>query len=125
MESNKKKQSLFDKYGGQGIVDILVDKFYEKMISNEKVKHFFDGVDIKKLKNHQKRFISIALGAPNKYEGKSIRKAHAHLNIKESPHFDTLIDCLSDTMDELGMHEDDIVAVIGIVVKLRDDVLNR
>ena len=43
-------QTLYDKYGGQDTVDALVDRFYQGVLSNDLVKHFFDKTDMNKQK---------------------------------------------------------------------------
>lgn len=117
-------QSLYEKYGGQETVNKLVDKFYEKMLSDDNVKHFFDGVDFERLRGHQQKFIAFALGGPNHYQGRNMRDAHKGMGLDDS-HMDSLIDNLTDAMDEMGVSEDDIAAVIGKVEGMRDDVLDR
>ena len=40
--------TIYDKYGGQATIEALVDKFYQGVLSNETVKHFFDKTDMVK-----------------------------------------------------------------------------
>jgi len=55
--------SLFEKIGGEDAVDAAVDKFYEKVLIDDRIKHFFEYTDMAKQARHQKRFFAYALGA--------------------------------------------------------------
>jgi hemoglobin len=69
-------------------------------------------------------FVSAALGGPNPYKGKSMRAAHKGMGLTDD-HFDAVVDELTNAMDEMGVEEKDIEAVIGTVEGLRDDVLDK
>ena len=49
--------SLYDKYGGSGTVQTLVQKFYNRIQNDKELERFFKGIDFKKLIN----FIKILL----------------------------------------------------------------
>lgn len=116
-------QTLYDKYGGQDTVDALVDRFYQGVLSNDLVKHFFDKTDMVKQKKHQASFVAAALGGPNPYNGLSIREAHKKLGVNDD-HFDAIVDELTDAMDSFGVEQKDIQIVISTIECLRDDTLN-
>jgi hemoglobin len=42
------EQTLFEKYGGEETIKTLVDKFYDGVLSNDLIKHFFDKTDMVK-----------------------------------------------------------------------------
>jgi len=50
--------TLYEKLGGKDAVNIAVDKFYEHVINDERIKHFFDEVDMKKQRGHQNIFLT-------------------------------------------------------------------
>ena len=116
--------TLYDKYGGQATVDALVDRFYEGVLANDTIKHFFENTDMAKLKRHQGAFVAVALGAPSPYSGRSMREAHKGMGLTDD-HFDAVVDELTDAMDALGVSEDDIATVIGTIEGLRTDVLDQ
>ncbi len=68
--------ALFEKIGGGAAVDAAVDKFYEKVLADDRIKHFFEGVDMKRQADHQKKFLTFAFGGPANYSGRSMREAH-------------------------------------------------
>ncbi len=68
--------TLYEKLGGKDAVDIAVDKFYGHILNDERIKHFFENVDMKKQREHQKAFLTYAFGGSSHYDGKMMREAH-------------------------------------------------
>lgn len=120
-------ESLFERLGGPGAVNAAVDIFYRKMLMDERVCHFFDGVDMEQQIVKQKGFLTMVFGGPNKYTGKSMREGHDHLLKRglNDTHVDIVIEHLGATLKELGVADEDIKQVAGIANSVRDDVLGR
>jgi hemoglobin len=120
-------QSLYERLGGQEAVNTAVDIFYRKVLSDDSVNYFFDGVDMDKQIQKQKNFLTMVFGGPNNYTGKDMREGHRHLLEKglNDSHVDTIIMHLGNTLKELGVSDDDIGEVAGIAESVRDDVLDR
>ena len=117
------KKSLYEKFGGYEGVKAVVDTFYKSVITNPDVSHYFNEINMKKQKEHQTNFISFVLGGPNKYTGKSMREAHAHLNLTEKE-FKVIATLLADALRYHGVGENDITQVLKVVATTHDDVLN-
>ena len=45
---NKKKKNIYERLGGQMAIDLAVDKFYSKMLSDPLLKEYFKSSDMKK-----------------------------------------------------------------------------
>ena len=116
--------SLFERIGGTAAVDAAVDIFYRKVLVDDRIKHFFDSVDMDAQIAKQKAFLTMAFGGPNNYSGKDMREAHKHMNLTEE-HFDAVVENLAATLTELGVKEEDINEIAGIALSVKDDVLNR
>lgn len=119
--------SLFERLGGQVAVNAAVDIFYRKVLSDDRVNYFFDGVDMEKQINKQKGFLTFAFCGPNQYTGKNMREGHKHLVEKglNDAHVDVIIELLGSTLKELGICDNEIKEVADIANSVRDDVLNR
>ncbi|MBV6628062.1 MAG: group 1 truncated hemoglobin [Rivularia sp. (in: Bacteria)] len=122
--------TLYEKLGGKDAVDIAVDKFYKHVLNDERIKQFFDNVDMEKQRGHQKDFLTYAFGGSSVYDGKTIRKAHKHL-VEEmglnSEHFDAVIENFVITLKELGI-SDELIQEVGAIAAAPEhkrDVLNR
>jgi hemoglobin len=119
--------SLYEQLGGEAAVNAAVDIFYRKVLSDERICHFFDGVDMDKQAAKQKAFLTFAFGGPNNYTGLDMRRAHAHLverGLNDS-HFDAVVENLGNTLAELGVSQELIAQVAAIAETTRADVLGR
>jgi len=119
--------SLYEQLGGQPAVEAAIDLFYRKVLTDDRISHFFDGVDMDKQMAKQKGFLTMAFGGPNNYTGKDLRKGHAHLLARglNDTHFDAVAENLSSTLQELGVAQPLIDQVMAIAGSTRNDVLGR
>lgn len=116
-------QSLYDKFGGEETIKAVVDTFYDIMMKDDEVNHFFSETNMKKQRQHQSNFISFVLGGPKKYDGKSMREAHAHLKLTDKE-FNIVAQHLTEALKHHGVGDDDIATVMKVVATTHDDVLN-
>lgn len=120
--------TLFERIGGIEAVDAAVRRFYEIVIADNRIKHFFEGVDMKKMLLHQKLFLTQAFGGIENYHGKSMRDAHTNLVEKyglSDEHFDAVMEDLAQALKDLNVPEDLIEEAAQIAESTRSDVLNR
>ncbi|WP_017327530.1 group 1 truncated hemoglobin [Synechococcus sp. PCC 7336] len=122
--------TLYEKLGGKAAVDLAVDKFYEKVLADERVKHFFANTDMQKQRQHQKSFMTYAFGGAENWQGRSMREAHKQLADEmglSDIHFDAIAENLVATLVELDIPQESIDEVVQIVgsVEHRNEVLNR
>jgi len=73
--------TLFEKLGGLTAINAVVDEFYRRVLADNELKPFFEKTDMARQKDHQRKFLTFALGGPNRYSGKSMKKAHSGLGI--------------------------------------------
>ncbi|KAL6064466.1 Group 1 truncated hemoglobin [Balamuthia mandrillaris] len=122
------ERTLYDELGGEAAIDAAVDKFYEKVLADERVNFFFDGVDMRRQARMQKGFLIFALGGPRRYTGKGMKVVHERL-VKEKGlndlHFDAIIELLSQTLREMGVSEENIAKVGAKCEPLRGPILGR
>ncbi|NEO84327.1 MAG: group 1 truncated hemoglobin [Spirulina sp. SIO3F2] len=122
--------TLFEKLGGTDAVHAAVDKFYERVLNDDRVKHFFEGVDMVKQKGHQRAFLTYAFGGAPQYDGRTMRAAHKTLVEEQGlkgEHFDAIAEDLVLTLQEMGVSQDlidEVVAIAG-APQHRSDVLNE
>jgi len=119
--------SLYERIGGQAAVDQAVEIFYRKVLRDDRVNEYFDGVDMEEQINKQKGFLTMVFGGPNEYTGKDMREGHKDLVARglNDSHVDAIIELLGATLKELGVADSDIEEIAGIANSVRDDVLNR
>ncbi len=114
--------SVFDQIGGPPAVTAAVDDFYRRLIADPELTPYFDGVDMNRLKGHQRSFIAAAIGGPEPYLGRSMRDSHAPLNIQPA-HFDRVVGHLVETLNDLGVSGSIIEQIGAKLAPLRDEVV--
>lgn len=119
--------TLYERIGGPEAVNIAVENFYRKVLVDDRISHFFDGVDMDAQIAKQKGFLTMVFGGPHHYSGQNMREGHRHLVARglDDSHVDAVIELLGQTLQELGVAEADIAEVAAIANSVRDDVLDR
>ena len=119
--------SLFEQLGGEAAVDAAVDAFYPKLLADDLLSPFFNGINMERQAKKQKAFLTVAFGGPNKYSGRAMRAAHAKAVEQgmTDQHFDAVDSHLAETLRELGVAADQIEQVAKIAESIRDDVQGR
>ena len=122
-----KEKTIYQQLGGKRAVDAAVEVFYDKVMADEGINHFFTGTDWERQKGKQKAFLAKALGGAVKYSGKNLQDAHAHLVAKglNQDHFDAVIGHLETTLIELKVPKDLRVAALEIAKGTKNDVLGK
>lgn len=119
----KTKTSLFEKLGGRPAVETVVNEFYKRVLGDNQLKDFFAKTDMVKQKRHQVDFVSMALGGPIQYTGRTMKKAHEGMKIT-AKHFDLVAGHLVGALKHAGVAQDDINQVVGAVAPLKGDVVS-
>lgn len=108
-------------------MDAAVDIFYRKVLTDDRISRFFEGVDMDKQIAKQKAFLTMVFGGPANYSGKDMRAAHSRLGSMglNDSHVDAVIENLGNTLKELGVAPALIAQVAALANSVRSDVLNR
>jgi hemoglobin len=104
-----------------------VELFYRKVLSDERISHFFEDVDMERQAAKQKAFLTMVCGGPSAYSGQDMRKGHAHL-VKQGlndSHFNAVAEHLGGTLKDLGVADPLIQQVLQAAESMRSDVLNK
>jgi hemoglobin len=122
MTTNQK--SIYERIGGEAAVNAAVDVFYRRVLSDERISHHFDAVDMDRQRAKQKAFLTFAFGGPNHYSGRDLRTAHASMHLEERD-LGAVLEHLLGTLTDLGVPPELRSEVEKIALSVKDDVLNR
>lgn len=120
-----RENSLYHKLGGKAAIDAVVEAFYVKVLADNRIKHFFDDINMTKQRRKQKEFLSAAFGGPIPWTGKDLAKAHANIPGLTDAHFDAVAENLQKTLVELKVKKELADQVMAIAASTREAVLNR
>ncbi|MEW6648007.1 MAG: group 1 truncated hemoglobin [Pseudomonadota bacterium] len=118
--------SLYERLGGAAAVDAAVDIFYDKVLADARINHFFTNTDMARQRQHQKMFLTYAFGGMPGYSGRSMRQAHAPLVEKlglNDSHFDAVLENIAAALTELKVPAALIAEAAAIAESVRNDVL--
>jgi hemoglobin len=122
------KAPLFERIGGDAAVMAAVDLFYAKVTADPLTKPYFESLDMEAQTKKQVAFMAWAFGGPEPYKGRDLRTAHKRLVHEKGlsdAHFNAVAGHLKATLRELGVANDLIEEVLGIVGGTRTEVLDR
>jgi hemoglobin len=119
-----RENSLYQKLGGKAAIDAAVERFYVKMMADDRVKHVFDDVNMDRQRRKQKQFLSAAFGGPIPWSGQDLRTAHAGLGLTEQ-HFRAVAENLQSSLEDLKVPKELIAQVMAIAGGAHDAVLNK
>src|SRR5829696_2878766 len=116
--------SLYERLGGSENIEAVVAYFYQRILSDPTLKPIFANIEMDHLRRHQVRFISYALGGPNQYSGRSMRRAHEGLGIFEAQ-FGAVANHLSASLNSFDVPATLIDEVIGHVAQLKGEIVEQ
>ena len=119
--------TVYEQLGGAAAVEAAVDIFYNKVIADPRISHWFEGMDMTAQRKKQSAFLTQAFGGPAAYSGKDMVAAHTKLVEKGlgDMDFDAVAEHLRTTLEGLGVAPE-LVATVGKAVEsMRAPVLNR
>eukprot|EP01006_Ploeotia_vitrea_P067725 TRINITY_DN98215_c0_g1_i1.p1 TRINITY_DN98215_c0_g1~~TRINITY_DN98215_c0_g1_i1.p1 ORF type:complete len:161 (+),score=10.04 TRINITY_DN98215_c0_g1_i1:72-554(+) len=115
--------TIFDRIGGQASVNAAVEIFYGKVLSDQRVNHFFKNTDMKAQRAKQAKFLAFVMGGPEKWKGKSMYEAHKGMKITEE-HFGAIAEHLQSTLQELNVPKNIINEIMTTVASTHDDIVH-
>jgi hemoglobin len=119
--------TLYELIGGRQAVHAAVESFYQKVLADPALRHFFDQTDVPHQVGRQSMFLSMVLGGRVVYTGKDMRGAHAGAREKglNDSHFDAFLKHFRATLEEANVPPDKLERVVALLESHRAEVLGR
>lgn len=97
-------ENLYELVGGQETIKAATERFYERVLQDERLRQFFEQADMARLRSRQVMFISMLL-AGRVYTGKEIHAAHAGVREQglEPAQFDLFLEHFRAALEEVGV----------------------
>ncbi|MEV1144660.1 group 1 truncated hemoglobin [Micromonospora sp. NPDC049799] len=112
----------YQRIGGADSVKAAVDLFYDKVLADPELAGYFSDVDMVGQRRHLALMLTVVLGGPNEYTGRSLAEAHQRLNIPLG-HYVKVGEHLTATLTELGVPADIITDVQAVLAQVQDQVV--
>lgn len=108
--------------GGAPAITAVVNRFYELVLGDETLVHYFDGIEMVRLKRHQVALVSHVMGGPVVYEGRDVRAAHAGMGISADD-FAAVAGHLVTALTEAGVPSEIIDRTVSAVAATQPDIV--
>jgi hemoglobin len=118
------RRTIFERYGGFASISRVVMSFYEKMLSSPLTSPFFANTDMKKLIDHQTKFMSSMMGGPASYTNEHLERVHAKLGITESAFVESM-ELLTETLEDHDFEDEDIQHVEDEMMSRKNFIVTR
>ncbi|HKJ39451.1 MAG TPA: group 1 truncated hemoglobin [Anaerolineales bacterium] len=104
------RRTLFERYGGFAKISKVVMSFYDKILGSPLLSPYFEKTDMKRLIDHQTKFISSLMGGPASYTSEHLERVHAHLGITEVA-FKESLTLMKETLEDHEFLDEDVQTV--------------
>lgn len=118
---------LYQRFIRTASIRDIVDLFYDKILKDPRINYIFDGMDMKRIRAHQREFLVYVLGGNADYTGRPLRDAHRPLVKKyglNNTHFDAMTENLVAALRETGFGQTEIHEIMNVITSVRDEVLD-
>jgi hemoglobin len=102
----------------------VVDDFVGNVAADQRINRFFANTNVPRLKRLLVEQICAGSGGPCTYTGRDMRTTHAGMGVGDT-HFNALVEDLVKTLDKFKVPQKEKDEVVGLVVSLHDDIVNR
>jgi hemoglobin len=119
-----KPATMFEQYGGIVFVARFVLRFYDRVLASAALAPFFADVDMRRLVDHQAKFISSVMGGPSSYSNATLREVHAHLQIDDTA-FNEMIGLFKAALEESRVVDADVATIIADLNAYRVHIVQR
>jgi hemoglobin len=116
------QRPYLEKFGGAVGVSRIVFRFYDLLLESERLRRFFEGIDMPRLIEHQTAVIVTVLSGEPPLSRREILAAHAHLDIGPED-FDEMIALLQRAVAEAGVAQADAHGLIQYYTGFRSDLV--
>ncbi len=123
MQSTSQK-SLYERLGGKPAIQAVVDDFIGNVAADNRINGFFANTNIPRLNMMLVNQICEATGGPCKYEGRSMKAAHAGMGVQDS-HFNALVEDMVKSLDKFNVPTKEKNELLTALAAMKGDIVSR
>jgi hemoglobin len=116
--------TIFEELGGFARVRLLVSTFYDKVLDSERLAPHFAHIDLRRLIDHQTKFVSALMGGPASYTDEQLARAHHRLGIT-AEEFDEMAELFRETLEDGGLPDAMVERLDAHLLSLRPHVIGE
>jgi hemoglobin len=116
------KISLFEKLGGFAQVRLIVSDFYDRILDSETLRPYFEHIDVRRLIDHQTKFVSALMGGPVSFSNEHLGRAHHHLGISPEEYAE-MGEIFRETLEDHDLPDADVERLYAHILSLQEHVI--
>uniref|UniRef100_A0A7S4GMC9 Uncharacterized protein n=1 Tax=Oxyrrhis marina TaxID=2969 RepID=A0A7S4GMC9_OXYMA len=120
----KGKDGLFKRMGGEEGIAQFMDRVYDLIQVDNRIKSWFAGKNYQAIKEGQRVYLTELLGGPKIYKGKDLVEIHKGMNLSDYE-FDCFLANCEKAMSGLGIEDETIDEAIVSMEPVRAALMNR
>jgi len=120
----KGKDGLFKRMGGEEGISTFMDRIYDLIQVDNRIKSFFQGKNCQAIKEGQRVYLTELLGGPKIYKGKDLVDIHKTVGLSDY-HFDCFLSNAEKALSGLGLEDETIDEVAVTLEPVRAALMNR
>lgn len=124
MQSAPPQKSLYERLGGKPAIQAVVDDFIGNVAADNRINGFFANTNIPRLNTMLVNQICQATGGPCKYEGRSMKAAHAGMGVSEF-HFNALVEDLVKSLNKFNVPEREKKELLTALASMKGDIVGK
>jgi hemoglobin len=117
-------RTIFERYGGFAKVSRIVLAFYDKILESPVTRPYFADTDMRRLIDHQTKFIATLMGGPASFTNDHLERVHVHLGITEAAFLEAAT-LLKETLEDFDFADDDIQLVCDEIMSRKNFVVSK
>jgi hemoglobin len=118
------KKPLYDRLGGQGAIQAVVDDFIANVAADARINKRFANADIPRLKTKLVEQICEASGGPCKYTGATMLDAHRGMNITDAE-FTALVEDLVKSLDKFKVPSQEKTELLTALGGMKSQIVGK
>ena len=115
------KTSLFEQVGGFAQVRLIISDFYDRILDSENLRPYFEHVDVRRMIDHQTKFVSALMGGPVSFTNEHLTRAHHHLGITPEE-YEEMGEIFRETLEDHDLPGADVERLHAHILSLQEIV---
>lgn len=124
MQSEPPQKSLYERLGGKPAIQAVVNDFIGNVAADNRINSFFAHTDIPRLNTLLVNQICEATGGPCKYEGRSMKAAHAGMGVGDAQ-FNALVEDLVKSLDKFNVPAKEKNELLTALASMKGDIVTK
>lgn len=116
------EKSLYERLGGKPAITAVVDDFIGNVAADARINGRFAGTNIPRLKQLLVEQICAGTGGPCRYSGRSMKQAHAGMNVTDAE-FAALVEDLVKSLDKFKVPAKEKNELLSILGSMKPDIV--